>query len=132
MCHLIQVDDDGYFDIWIFYIYKDNMSVIHNTSKPELILKEKCNGITYHATNESVAVKESLTMHIRSEDIPADLLTKVVTGKKRKHIVSCYMAYTMGYLTMGKDSFPDAASYFSDLIHNIHECMFERIRKLWL
>ena len=36
---------------------------------------------------ESVAMGESLTGHIRSEDNSADLLTMVVTGHKRKHLV---------------------------------------------
>ena len=38
--------------------------------------------------SEPVAMRESLTGHIRSEDNPSDLLTKVVTGHKRKHLVS--------------------------------------------
>ena len=34
----------------------------------------------------SVAMGESLTWHIRSEDDSADLVTKVVTGCKRNHL----------------------------------------------
>ena len=30
------------------YIYGDNMSVIHNNSKPESVLKKKSNSICYH------------------------------------------------------------------------------------
>ena len=30
------------------YIYGDNLSVTHNTSKPESILKKKCNAIAFH------------------------------------------------------------------------------------
>ena len=70
------------------YVYGDNMLVIHNTSKPESALKKKCKAIAYHAVHESVAMGESLTWHIRSEDNPADSLAKVVTGQKRKHLVS--------------------------------------------
>ena len=58
------------------------MSVIHNTSKPKSTLKKKCNAIAYHAIHESMAMEETLTGHIRSEDKLADLLTKVVTGHK--------------------------------------------------
>ena len=47
------------------YIYEDNMSVIHNTSKQESTLKKKCNEITYDAIFESVAMAELLTRHIR-------------------------------------------------------------------
>ena len=64
------------------YIYGDNMSVVNDTSKPESTLKKKCNAIAYHAIYKSVAMRESLTGHIRSEDNPADLLTKVITGQQ--------------------------------------------------
>ena len=69
------------------YIYGDSMSVINNTSKPESTMRNKCNAIAYHAIHKSVAIRESLTGHIRSEDNPADLLTKVVTSYERKHFV---------------------------------------------
>ena len=64
------------------------MSVIQNTSKPESTLKNKCHAIAYFAIHESVAMRESLTGHMRSEDNPVDLQTEVVTGQKRKHLVS--------------------------------------------
>ena len=31
------------------YIYGDNMSVIHNTQRPESMLEKKSNSICYHA-----------------------------------------------------------------------------------
>ena len=65
------------------------MSVIHNTSKPESTLK-KCNAIVYDAICEAVVMKETLTGHIRLEDISAVLLTKMVMGQKRN-----YMTYIM-------------------------------------
>ena len=70
------------------YVYKGNMSVIHNTSKSELTLKKKCNAISYHAICKSMAMRETLTGHTRSENNPVDLLTKIVTGHKCKHLVS--------------------------------------------
>lgn len=69
------------------YIYGDNMSVIHNTQRPESVLKKKSNSICYHAVRESVAMGESITGHIRTEDNLADLLTKVTYGAKRKRLV---------------------------------------------
>ena len=39
------------------YVYGDNMSVIHNTSKPESILKKKSNSICYTFVRESVAMR---------------------------------------------------------------------------
>ena len=69
-------------------IYGDNMSVIHNTQRPESTLKKKSNSICYHAIRESVAMKESLTGHVPSVDNPADICTKVVPGgAKRKHLI---------------------------------------------
>ena len=69
------------------YIYGDNMSVIHNTQRPESTLKKKSNSICYHAVRESVAMGESLTGHIRTEHNLADLLTKVTFGSKRRRLV---------------------------------------------
>ena len=68
------------------YCYGDNMSVINNTSKPESTLKKKSNSICYHAVREAVAMGEALTAHIRSEDNPADLATKVLYGSKRRYL----------------------------------------------
>ena len=68
-------------------IYGDNMSVIHNTQRPESTLKKRNNSIAYHAVRESVAMGESLTGHVRTNDNPADLATKVLYGKKRRDMV---------------------------------------------
>ena len=69
------------------YVYGDNMSVIHNTSKPESTLKKKSNSICYHAVREAVAMKEAITSHIRTHYNFADLLTKVLYGETRKRLV---------------------------------------------
>ena len=69
------------------YIYGDNQSVIYNTSKPESILKKKSNSICYHFIREAVAMKECLTTHIPTLKNFADMLTKVLYGKKRKDLV---------------------------------------------
>ena len=70
------------------HIYGDNMSVIHNTQKPESVLKKKSNSICYHAVRESAAMGECLTGHIRSENNPADICTKLMyAGMKRDHLV---------------------------------------------
>jgi hypothetical protein len=62
------------------YIFGDNMLVIHNTQRPESVLKKKSIAICYHFMRESVAMGECLTAHIRSEDNPADLCTKIMPG----------------------------------------------------
>ena len=68
-------------------IYRDNMSVIHTTQQPESTLKKKSNSIAYHAICESVAMGESLTWHVRTNDNPANLATKVLYGKKHWDMV---------------------------------------------
>ena len=66
------------------YVYGDNMSVIHNTSKPESVLKKNSNSICYHFVREAVAMRECLTTHVPTERSWDDLLTKVLFGKKRQ------------------------------------------------
>ena len=46
------------------YIYGKSMSVIHNTQRPESVLKKKSNSICYHAIREAVAMGECVTGHI--------------------------------------------------------------------
>ena len=70
------------------YKYRDNMSVIHNSSKPESILRKKSNSVCSHAVCESVAIGESLVGHIMSKVNIADLLTKVPYRQKRKYLVT--------------------------------------------
>ena len=65
------------------YVYGDNVSVIHNTSKPESVLKKKSNSICYHFVREAVSIRECLTKNAPTEINWADLLTKVLYGKKR-------------------------------------------------
>jgi hypothetical protein len=38
------------------YIYGDNMSAVHNTHRPDSVLKKKSNSICYHAVRESAAM----------------------------------------------------------------------------
>jgi hypothetical protein len=70
------------------YVYGDNKSQVTNLSRPELTLKKKCNSICYHAIRESVAMGETLLMHIRTGDNLADFLTKTTSGAKRRKLVS--------------------------------------------
>jgi hypothetical protein len=79
------------------YCYGDNMSVIHNTQKPESTLKKKSNSICYHYCREAVAMGEVMTAHIRSEDNPADICTKLMSGgMKRDRIVDRILYYYSG------------------------------------
>jgi hypothetical protein len=69
------------------YVFGDNMSVIHNSSKVESVQKKKCNLVCYHAVRESVAMGETLVAHISTHENPADLITKCLSGHKRKYLV---------------------------------------------
>jgi hypothetical protein len=69
------------------YVYGDNMYVVHNTQRPESVLKKKSNSICYHAVRESAAMGESIIGHVPSVDNPSDNCTKVVPGgQKRNHL----------------------------------------------
>ena len=76
------------------YIFGDNMSVIHNTSKPESTLKKKANSVCYHYIREAVAADECRTGHISSKENPADLATKPLpAGMRRDHLVSLVLYF---------------------------------------
>ena len=69
------------------YVYGDNMSVIHNTSTPESVVKKNSNSICYHFILQAIAAKECLTTHVPTLVNWADLITKVLSGKKRRDLV---------------------------------------------
>ena len=69
------------------YIFGDNMSVIKNTQTPESTMKKKSNSICYHFCRESVAMGESLTAYILTNNNLVDLATKVLFGEKRRTLV---------------------------------------------
>jgi tRNA A37 threonylcarbamoyltransferase TsaD len=74
------------------FTYGDNMSVIHNTQRPESQLKKKSNSICYHACREAVAMGEMLTTHVPTALNPADLATKVIAGGiKRDSLLNMVM-----------------------------------------
>lgn len=70
------------------FVYGDNMSVIHNTQRPESTLKKKSLSICYHFCRECIATGEALTAHVRTHENSSDLCTKCVPGGQlRKHLV---------------------------------------------
>ena len=79
------------------YVYGDNMSVVHNTSKPTSVLKKKSNSICYHFVREAVAMREALVCHIPTRKNVADLLTKVLFGGHRRELVSAVLADIYDY-----------------------------------
>jgi hypothetical protein len=70
------------------FVYGDSMSAVHNTQRPESVLKKKSNSIFYHAVRESAAMGESIIGCVPSIDNPSDIFTKVVPGgQKRNHLI---------------------------------------------
>ena len=70
------------------YIYGVNMSVAHNTSRPESVLRKKSNSVCYHAFLKSVAAGESLVGHIPTKENATALMMKVLYRHKIKYLVS--------------------------------------------
>ena len=70
------------------HMYGDNKSTIHNTQCPECQLKEKSNSIDYHVVREAVAMGELLIGHVKTDENPTEILTKLVGGAiKRKNLM---------------------------------------------
>ena len=69
------------------YIYGNNMSVVHNTSRPESAFRWESNSIYYNTFCESVAMGGSLFGLIPSIENVEDLMTIVLYGHKRKYFI---------------------------------------------
>ena len=63
-----------------YYVYGDNMSVIHRNQRPESTLRNKSNSICYYTVCESVEMGDTKTAHISTHDNLSELLTKVLYG----------------------------------------------------
>ena len=68
------------------HIKVDNMSVFHNATKPESVLKKKSNSIAYHYVRENVAAGVIKVGWESTDTNLADMLTKVQTGPVRKRL----------------------------------------------
>ena len=88
------------------YVYDYNMSVIYNTSRPELTLKKKINYICYHAVQKSVASGKCLTTHCKTGDNYSDMMTKVLYGEKKRDNVS-RIIYEIWYHEDGPETAKD-------------------------
>ena len=77
------------------FIYGDNMSVIHNTQRPESMLRKKSNSICYHAVRESAAMGESLTVHISTHENPANVATNDLPGGQKRDYLCGKVIYDL-------------------------------------
>ena len=67
--------------------------VVHNTQRPDSTIKKKSNQICYHFIRESVAMNESLVGHIKTNENPADLATKIVTNQPKRQYLTSKLLY---------------------------------------
>ena len=69
------------------FIYGDNQSVLANTTRPESTIKKKSQSIAYHFLREGCAADIWRTSYIHTSENVADLMTKPLSGEKRKKFV---------------------------------------------
>ena len=69
------------------FICGDNQLVLANTTIPDSTLKKKSQSIAYHFVREGAAQDEWRTTYINTHENEADLLTKQLSGEKRKSFV---------------------------------------------
>ncbi len=69
------------------FVFRDNQSVLANTTAPGSRLKKKSNAIAYHFVREGCARDEWRTAYINTDKNVADLLTKPLAGSKRTKFV---------------------------------------------
>ena len=69
------------------YIKADNMSVIHNCSKPASTLKKKSVSIAYHYCRERIAAGVCSVTYVNTLENLADMFTKSQPGVVRRRLV---------------------------------------------
>ena len=67
-------------------------------TRPESTLKKKNHSICYHSIRESVAMGESLAAHVRSENNPSDIASKLMSGGKKRDGLVSTLLYDFGEL----------------------------------
>ena len=76
------------------FVYRENKSVLYNTTLPESTLNKKSNSIAYHAVREGVATGEWLTGYEPADTNVSDLLTNPVpVGERSTCLVQGVLYY---------------------------------------
>ena len=65
----------------------DNMAAVKSGSNPDARLQKKHNSIAFHRIREAVAAGWALIYHEKGDSNLADLLTKVLSVEKRRHLI---------------------------------------------
>jgi Reverse transcriptase (RNA-dependent DNA polymerase) len=68
-------------------VFCDNDAVVKSTTRPESTLKKKHNAINYHRIREAQAAGHINITWVESGHNLADVLTKVLTGEKRRELI---------------------------------------------
>jgi hypothetical protein len=70
------------------FVYGENMYVLHNTQRPDSVLKKKSNSICYHGEHKYTTMGESIIVHVPSVDNPAEICaTFLQGGQMRNHLI---------------------------------------------
>ena len=69
----------------------DNMSVVHNASLPESMLKKKSNSIAYHYVRSKCAADILRVSYENTKTNLSDILTKIHSGVARKALADMIM-----------------------------------------
>lgn len=70
------------------FVFRDNQSVLWNTTVPDSTLKKKSSNAAYHFIREGVARNEWRTTYVETSDNPSDVMTKMITsvGDRKKKV----------------------------------------------
>jgi hypothetical protein len=68
-------------------MFRDNESVVKNSTRPESTLKKKYNAIAYHHVREAQAARIVAISHIAGTVNPSDVFTKSLPGWKLKDLI---------------------------------------------
>ena len=86
-CRMMGISLDG--PSWMF---GNNKSVITSSTIPGSKLNKRHNALSYHKVREAVCAKVLHFIYLKSDDNPADMLTKFLSGEKfRKHFMYLLM-----------------------------------------
>ena len=69
------------------YMYGDNQSVLAGSTRPESTLKKKAQSIAFHFILEGYVADEWRTTYINASENISDLMTKPLSGEKRRQLI---------------------------------------------
>ena len=104
--------------IWYKLRNEYNILAVRNTSKSESILRKKCNTMLIMPSGNDKITDRAWRSSSRFTNQGSHW-----TEKKTSCVISAIWHIWWGYLTMGKDSFPDPSNPFHDLVAWMNTCL---------